>query len=110
MPYRTVTSSRTLVLWWVGSPSAAEIDEVVHLLSGAAEAQGALPHYVCVISNEARPPDAAGRSAFLGRTEDVMARCEHFHLVLEANPFLNAIARGLVATASLLPRFRGRVP
>jgi len=109
MPIRSETSTRAVVVWWVGPPTAADIEEVVGLLQRVTRSAGAPPYYVCVVTDEARPPDAGGRAAFVGRVDEVMGLCEHFHVVLEASPFLNAIARGLIAAGALLPRFRSKV-
>lgn len=100
-----------MVLWWIGGPTDADVQRASETLAGLAarpQASG-LPHYISVVWSGSRPPDETGREAFLGLTDTVMSNCEQFHLVLDCNPFIKAIARGLIGASSIPRRHPGKV-
>lgn len=107
MPIITEQTPTTLLVWWNGGPTGADIDEVIRLLGDRMET-GRKLHYICVVSHLASPPTPDGRSAFIERADHVLELARTFQLVLAANPFVNSIARGLIATSGVQRRYRDR--
>lgn len=70
--------------------------------------RGRVRSFVVIVAKTASMPDHAGRLAYLRNVDRTMQLCERMHIVLDGMPFINAFARGLVTTANVVPRFRGR--
>ena len=108
MPLIMQETETTLFVWWKGGPTGADVEQILGHLESEARA-GRRKHYVCVVSGLARPPTADGRDAFIRDSDRAMRITSSFHLVLGTSPFLNSIARGLMATAGIMRRHPGHI-
>lgn len=84
------------------------MDAVIDELERVSGRNGTVRDFVVIVSKTASMPDHAGRLAYLRNVDRTMQRCVRLHIVLDGMPFINAFARGLVTTANIVPRFRGR--
>jgi len=109
MATRVETTDRTLVLWWNGSPTGDDVKLASSSLAALRSSSGREPYYISVVWAGSRPPDDSGREAFLALTDEVLERCAEFHVVLDCNPFVKAIARGLIAASGVVRKYPGKV-
>lgn len=100
---------RLLVVEWIGTPKAADVDRVVDTLAAESARRGRFRCFMVIVSANASMPDHDGRLAYLRNVERTMEHCDRMQIVLAGMPFINAFARGLVTTANVVPRYRGRV-
>ena len=109
MPTLLEKTDRTLVLWWNGAPAATDVQLASSTLSSMQSRGGRLPYYISVVWSGSRPPDDSGRDAFMSLTDDVLDKCAEFHVVLACNPFVKAIARGLIASSGVARKYPDKV-
>ncbi len=109
MAVRTAHAAGAFVLWWIEAGDRADAEAGLRGLTECARQHGRKPHYVSVVCRASRPPTSEGRKGILATVPEVMASCEHLHVVLEGRPFVNSVTRGMVVAAGLMPTFRGRV-
>jgi len=109
MSYRLAALDRLFVVEWIGTPTAADVDRVIDALARETTQRGKVHSFVVIVSSRASMPDHDGRLAYLRNVDRTMFHCERLQIVLAGMPFINAFARGLVTTANVVPRYRGRV-
>jgi hypothetical protein len=109
MATKVESTARTLVLWWVDAPTSADVQLASSTLASLRGPNGSLPYYISVVWAGSRPPDDSGREAFLALTDEVLERCAEFHVVLDCNPFIKAIARGLIAASGVSRRYPHKI-
>lgn len=107
--FRFAVLDRVSIVEWIGTPSAADVDRVIDLLASEAARRGKFRSFVVIVSSRASMPDHDGRLAYIRNVDRTMLHCDRLQIVLAGMPFINAFARGLVTTANVVPRYRGRV-
>lgn len=107
--YRLVMLDGAARLEWIGPPSSGDVDRAIDLLVEESTRRGRFRCLLVVVTSSASMPDHEGRLAFIRNVDRSMLLCERMVILLMASPFVNAFARGLVTTANVMPRFRGRV-
>ncbi len=107
MPYISAVLGRVHLLRWL-TPTFADVDTVIREIVSTHKSAGRPLVCLGIISDKIPPPDDRTRQAMVNSMEEIIARSEVVHFVVEGSGFKNSIMRSIVSGVLIVGGKRGK--